>query len=195
MLKLKKLNKIILFTGLTPLILVIIGFLLWGFIEEKDLQTVISGIILFCSGFLLINAFFLYVYFSKARQQNNPQALGKTLWFVGLLISNIVVDILSYNYVNYSTQTTTFIIENKAGKIVKKMFFDDGDNKYFIAPVDPGSTKTRALSFMSEASVDYSFELKGKAYQGQLLAKGSQYQGEKVKMVIHRNGRVNIGHL
>ncbi len=193
MLKLKKLNNIILVTGLTPLVFVLVGFMFWLFNQEKDWQMLIPGIILFCSGILLINSFFLLIYFKKARQQNNPQALGKTLWFVGLLISNIVVDILIYNYVNYASQTTTFVIENKAGNVVKKMFFDDGDNKYFIAPVNPRSEKLRALSFVSGHPVDYSFELKGKTYQGELLAKGSQYQGKKVKMVIHRNGRVEIG--
>ena len=183
---------ILLVTGLIPLISVIVSFITWLIVGGDILHTITSSIILFGFGFLLINLFFQFVHYGKARKQNNRHAINRGLFLIGLFLSNVVVDIVVYNYMQYATTTTTFEISNKSQGVIKKMFFTNGQEKYFIAPLDKGEKNSRALKFIFPGEVHYTFDLKGKTYRGLLLKEATASMGSQYRFSIFRNGRTKI---
>ena len=196
MLKIKQLTKILFFTGFVPLIFVTASFIIWLLTDDQNMIDLSFFIMLFSAGFLLINSVFLAIYYGTARKQNNRQALNRVIFFVGLLLSNFVVDVITYNYMNYSSSTTTVVIENQARDVVKKIFLSSGVEKYFIAPVEPEESVSRALSFSNSGSdsgtVSYTFDLKGDTYRGIFIHDVAQSLGKKIKLVIRQNGRVSV---
>ncbi|MDH5257147.1 MAG: hypothetical protein OEX07_04040 [Gammaproteobacteria bacterium] len=192
MLKIRHLYHIVLFTGLTPLILVLGFFVYWLVSGTAQGSTGISTVIVFTAGSLLINLFFLFVYYNKARAQNNRQAINRTLFLIGLFLANVVTDIIVYNYVNFAATSNTIVFENKAKHVVKKLFFTNGSEKYFISPIEPAESVSRVLSFASSGAVSYTFDLKDKTYSGELIKAVENSQGHHFRFSIYRNGRVKI---
>ena len=192
MLKMKKLYQVVLVSGLLPLVLVLAAFIVNLVVATDGISTVASMVIIFSAGVLLINGFFLYLYYNRARKQNNRQAISRSLLLIGLLVFNIVLDLVVYSYNSYASVTTTFQLENKSPDKIKKMFFSNGADKYFIAPMEPGETTSRALDFQSSEPVNYSYEQKGINYKGVLLQNTNAKKGKKIAVKIFRKGRVVV---
>ena len=192
MLKINQLNHILLMTGLLPLFMVVGGFSYWLLSDSDSASNVVFGILLFAVGFLLINVLFFSFYYGKAKKQNNSHALNRSLFFIGLLVSNIVVEIFAYNYINYASTTNTIVVENKARSVVKKIFFSSGDEKYFISPVEKNEKISRVLAFSASGEVYYTFDLKGETYNGLLIKNSEKSMGDRIQLTIFRNGRVSV---
>lgn len=192
-LKIKKLYHMILATGLTPLVLVIGSFILWLTIDDKSsVNMLMLGVMIFSSGLILINAFFLFVYYGLAKKQRNTQALSRTITLIGLLLFNLILSLIFYNYMNYAQTTHTIVIDNRAQNLVKKMFLTQSAEKYFIAPIEAHDKLNRALQFKSTNEVTYTFDLKGQTYTGVLFDDVIATRGKQVKMIIYREGMVTV---
>jgi len=183
---------VLLLTGWLPLVMVCLGFAIWAVTSSALTSNMLSMIFIAVFGLLLINAFFLFTYYQKARKQNNPQALSRTLLFIGLLLANIVTDIFVYNYISYSKSSNAITIYNKSNDVAKKIFFTNGTEKYFVTPVEPKQSIARAIVFSPENNVKYTFDLKGKTISGVLMTKEVNALNQPVSMKIYTNGRVVV---
>ncbi|MDX1812325.1 MAG: hypothetical protein R3240_10285 [Gammaproteobacteria bacterium] len=141
---------------------------------------------------LLVSFFFTSQFYLKARRQGNQRNLAKSVIPISVLVLTVPLLLVSYFTTQFAQASHTVTFVNHSDKVIKKIFLSNGDEKYFLKPVDPGESVTTALIFKEKSKVEYTFNLEHEVFHGVLLQEGAQDTGGQVMLTVGRTERVSV---
>ena len=184
--------KLALVLGVIPFFVLSILLTLWINSPDLDLLQLTLPLIIFSSICIILGFYVSFSFLNKAKARKSARNIGRTLLPVGLLILNVPLALVTYNTAEYIKATFTVAIDNRSKETVKKLFFQNGKEKYFVKPIEAGTTFTKALVFNTEGLVTYTFTLGNQEFTGTLFKHITPGKTSDATMTITRTQRVII---
>lgn len=188
----EQLYRITLALGLLPFAVLIVTIFLQLTWQPAWLQSANLPIILLSSLLVIVGLVVFKRFFQKAKKKKSERYLSRALLPLFFLVVSLPLIAVTYFTTHYVSTTHTVTIVNDSDKIIKRMFFSNGDEKYFVKPIEPDETFTKALIFDTPGSVTYSLTLDTIVKEGTLFRKIQPQVGSSAKLTVTRSGRVLV---
>jgi len=172
----------------------LVGALLffWLSVQPTWINNVTTPILLGASVLTLAGLIAAISLFKKAKRLRSQKNLSKSLKPIALLIINIPLIIITYSVTHYVEITHTITITNNATKPLKKFFFANGTDKYFIKPIEPGQKYTKALIFTQDDKITYTFNIGNKILSGTVFDTVDLSKGAFAKIRVLKTEKVLV---
>ena len=187
-----KLYKLVLGLATAPMVVLLLTLFTWLGFRPVGLETATLALIIVCGLLSLAGFYLLYRLYHQASLKQSQRYLQKALILFVILLINIPLLGLTYYTTQYVKKTHTIIIQNQSSKTIKRMFISNGGDMYFIKPVEPHKTHTRAIIFRSDGPATYTLSLGNKTLSGTIFRQVDTSKGGTAKLTITRREKALI---